>query len=130
MRRGEIWSVAGGGDYTVKPRPAVILQDDHFETDSVTVCLFTSDAIEAPLFRLEIRPSTLNGLDAASRLMIDKITTFHRHRLGSLVGVLDDADLVRVNRAIVVFLGIAGTSLALRLPYQYQQPRPALRLGP
>jgi mRNA interferase MazF len=28
MRRGEIWTVAGGGDYTGKPRPALILQDD------------------------------------------------------------------------------------------------------
>lgn len=110
MRRGEIWTVAGGGDYASKPRPAVILQDDHFETDSVTVCLFTSDATEAPLFRLEIEPSAANGLDATSSLMIDKITTVHRRRLGSLVGALDDADLVRVNRAVVVFLGIAGTT--------------------
>ncbi len=102
--------MAGGGDYASKPRPAVILQDDHFDTDSVTVCLFTSDATEAPLFRLEIEPSSANGLDAISRLMIDKITTVYRRRLGSLVGVLDDADLVRVNRAVVVFLGIAGTS--------------------
>jgi mRNA interferase MazF len=110
LRRAEIWTVAGGGDYASKPRPAVILQDDHFDTDSVTVCLFTSDATEAPLFRLEIEPSVRNGLDATSRLMVDKITTVHRRRLGSLVGVLDDADLVRVNRAVVVFLGIAGTS--------------------
>jgi mRNA interferase MazF len=110
LRRGEIWTVAGGGDYAGKPRPALILQDDHFDTDSVTVCLFTSDATDAPLFRLETEPSTTNGLDARSRLMIDKITTVHRRRLGSKVGVLDDADLVRVNRAAVVFLGIAGTS--------------------
>lgn len=102
--------MAGGGDYASKPRPALILQDDHFDTDSVTVCLFTSDATEAPLFRLEIAPSAVNGLDVASRLMVDKITTVHRRRLGSKIGVLDDADLVRVNRATVVFLGIAGTS--------------------
>jgi mRNA interferase MazF len=110
LRRGEIWTVAGGGDYASKPRPALILQDDHFDTDSVTVCLFTSDPTEAPLFRLEIAPSTANGLDAPSRIMIDKITTVHRRRLGSRVGVLDDADLLRVNRGIVVFLGIAATS--------------------
>lgn len=62
--------MAGGGDYASKPRPALILQDDHFDTDSVTVCLFTSDATEAPLVRLEIAPSAVNGLDVASRLMI------------------------------------------------------------
>src|SRR6059058_494940 len=110
LRRGEIWTVAGGGDYVGKPRPTLILQDDRFDTDSVTVCLLTSDATEAPLFRLVIESSPANGLDATSRLMIDKITTVHRRRLGSKLGVLDDADLVRVNRGLVVFLGIAGTS--------------------
>ena len=110
MRRGEIWTVAGGGDYAGEPRPALILQDDRFDTDSVTVCLFTSDVTEAPLFRLEIESSAANGLDATSRLMIDKITTVHRRRLGSKLGALEDADLVRVNRGIVVFLGIAGTA--------------------
>ncbi|HEX8304197.1 MAG TPA: type II toxin-antitoxin system PemK/MazF family toxin [Jatrophihabitans sp.] len=110
MRRGEIWTVAGGGDYASKPRPALILQDDHFDTDSITVCLFTSDPTDAPLFRLEIAPSPTNGLDSTSRLMLDKITTVHRRRLGSKLGVLSDADLLRVNRGIMVFLGIAGTS--------------------
>lgn len=110
MRRGEIWTVAGGGDYAGKPRPALILQDDRFDTDSVTVSLFTTDATEAPLFRLAIESSAANGLDATSRLMIDKITTVHRRRLGGRLGVLEDADLLRVNRAIVVFLGIASTS--------------------
>lgn len=42
--------------------------------------------------------------------MIDKITTAHRRALGGELGVLNDADLLRVNRGIVVFLGIAGTS--------------------
>ena len=83
LRRGEIWTVAGGGDYVGKPRPTLILQDDRFDTDSVTVCLLTSDATEAPLFRLVIESSPANGLDATSRLMIDKITTVHRRRLGS-----------------------------------------------
>jgi len=100
----------GGGDYAGKPRPALILQDDHFDTDSVTVCLFTSDITDAPLFRLEITSTSTNGLDGASRLMVDKITTVHRRRLGSKIGDLDDADLLRVNRAVVVFLGIASTS--------------------
>lgn len=102
--------MAGGGDYAGKPRPALIQQDDRFDTDSVTVCLFTSDNTEAPLFRLEIEPSPANGLDAVSRLMIDKITTVHRRRVGGKVGVLEDADLVRINRGIVLLLGIASTS--------------------
>ncbi len=110
MRRGEVWTVAGGADYTGKPRPAVIVQDDRFDTDSVTICPFTTDPTEAPLFRLVISPSANNGLREICRLMVDKITTVRRSRLGERLGVLDDADVVRLNRAVVVFLGIASSS--------------------
>ena len=76
MKRGEIWTVAGGKDYAGKPRPVVILQDDRFDmTGSVTVCAFTTDPTDAPLFRLPIEPSEDNGLRAVCRLMVDKITT-------------------------------------------------------
>lgn len=110
MKRGEVWTVAGGGDYAGKPRPAVIVQDDVFEaTSSVTVCAFTTDPTEAPLFRLPIEPTRQNGLQQASRLMVDKITTVHRRRLGSHVGRLADEDVIRLNRAIMVFFGLAGS---------------------
>ena len=109
MKRGEIWTVAGGGDYTGKPRPVVILQDDLFDgTDSVTICAFTTDPTEAALVRILIEPDVLNGLEAPSRLMVDKITTVRRGRLGSRVGRLSDEDLVKLNRAILVFLGFAS----------------------
>lgn len=111
MRRGEIWTIAGGGDFTGKPRPAVIVQDDSFlATASVTVCAFTTDPTDAPLFRIPVEPSEKNGLRALSRLMVDKLTTVSKERLGARVGRLDDEDIVRLNRAILVFLGMAGSS--------------------
>jgi mRNA interferase MazF len=111
MKRGEIWTIAGGGDYTGKPRPAVIVQDDSFDaTASVTICAFTTDPTDAPLFRLAIEPSGKNGLRAPSRLMVDKLTTVSKGRMGSRVGRLDEVDMVRLNRAILVFLGMAGSS--------------------
>ena len=109
MRRAEIWTVAGVAEYAGKPRPAVIVQDDRFDTDSVTICPFTTDATDAPLFRLTIAASTANGLRETSHLMADKLTTVRRTRLGEQLGMLDDADVVRLNRAIVVFLGIASS---------------------
>lgn len=109
MNRGDIWTAAGGGDYVGKPRPVVIVQDDRFDmTNSITVCAFTSDPTEAPLFRLPIEPSERNGLLAPCRLMVDKVTTVSRRRIGARIGRLADDDMVRLNRAILVFLGIAG----------------------
>jgi mRNA interferase MazF len=111
MRRGEIWTVAGGKDYAGKPRPAVILQDDRFDaTDSLTVCAFTTDPTEAPLFRLKVAPNETNGLRTPCRLMVDKITTVPKTKLGDRIGRLDDEDVVRVNRAVLVFLGMAGAA--------------------
>lgn len=109
MKRGEIWTVAGEKDYAGKPRPAVILQDERFDrTHSITVCPFTTDPTDAPLFRLVIEPGEGNGLRGVSRLMVDKITTVPKSRMGTLVGRLGDEDIVRLNRAVVVFLGIAA----------------------
>lgn len=82
MKRAEIWTVSGGADYAGKPRPAVIIQDDHFDTDSVTICPFTTDPTDAPLIRLVIEPNQGNGLDTPSRIMVDKVTTVRRAKLG------------------------------------------------
>jgi mRNA interferase MazF len=108
MKRGDVWTVAGGKDYAGKPRPVVIVQDDNFDaTDSITICAFTTDETEAPLFRLAVEPNECNGLRASCRLMVDKITTVPKSKVGSRVGRLDDEDMVRLNQAMIVFLGLA-----------------------
>jgi mRNA interferase MazF len=113
VRRGEVWTASAGTGYAGKPRPVVIVQDDAFDaTASVKICAFTSDATEAPLFRIEVGPSETNGLRSVSRLMVDKITTVPRTKLGERIGALGDEDMLRVNRAILVFLGLAGRSRA------------------
>ena len=111
MKRGEIWTVAGGKAYAGKPRPVVILQDYRFDmTASITICAFTTDPTDAPLFRLAVEPSERNGLRAVCRLMVDKITTVAKSKIGGRIGRLADEDLVRLNRAVLVFLGIAAPS--------------------
>jgi mRNA interferase MazF len=111
MKRAEIWTVSGGPDYAGKPRPAVILQDDAFEgTASVTLCPFTPHLVDAPLIRLLVEPTKQNGLTAASHLMADKLTTVARSKLHKRVGKLADEDMIRLNRAVLVFLGLAGRS--------------------
>lgn len=108
MRRGDIWTVAGGKDYAGKPRPVVLVQDDAFDaTASITICALTSDPTEAPLFRLPVKPSPRNGLRHFSRVMVDKVTTVPKSKLGERIGRLDDEDTVRLNQALMVFLGLA-----------------------
>ncbi|HSJ30443.1 MAG TPA: type II toxin-antitoxin system PemK/MazF family toxin [Longimicrobiales bacterium] len=115
MKRGEIWTVSGGADYAGKPRPAVVIQDDRFDaTRSITICAFTTDPTDAPLFRIAVEPTAENGLLVESRLMVDKITTVPKSKLGELIGRLADEDLVRLNQAIVVFLGLASSARARR----------------
>ena len=92
MKRGEIWTVAGGKDYAGKPRPVAIVQDNRFDaTASITICPFTSDSTMAPLLRLAIEPSDMNGLQNSSRLMVDKITTVAKAKLGDFMGRLASA---------------------------------------
>jgi mRNA interferase MazF len=106
--RGELWTMAGGSGYASKPRPVVIVQDDAFTArDSVTVCLITTDPAELPVFRITVDPTAENGLKATSRLMVDKVTTVPKSRLGQCIGRLADDDLLRLNRSLLVFLGLA-----------------------
>jgi mRNA interferase MazF len=117
-RFGNIASACGrrvwtGRDYAGKPRPVVIIQDDSFDaTDSITVCAFTTDETEAPLFRLPVEPNDRNGLIATSRLMVDKITTVPKSKVGAQIGRLDDEDILRLNQALLVFLGLATSPRA------------------
>ena len=109
MRRAEVWTVAGGPDYASKSRPVVIVQDDRFDTgESVTICPVTADPTPGPLVRIAVEPSETNGLWFASWLMADKLTTVRKDKLGRHLGRLDDATMLRLNRAITVFLGLAG----------------------
>ena len=107
MKRGEIWTVSGGAEYTGKPRPAAVMQDDSFDaTGSEAVCPFTTDATDAQLIRPVVTPSPNNGLTQPSRVMVDKISTVPRRKIGDPVGRLADDDLARVSTALTQFLGL------------------------
>jgi mRNA interferase MazF len=124
MKRGEVWTASGGSDYAAKARPVVIVQDDRFDgTQSVTICGLTTDPTDAPLFRPLIEPSEGNGLKSVSRLMADKVTTIRRSKLGQRLGRLADQDILRMNRALIVFLGLAASAAArVRVKRQARVP--------
>lgn len=103
MRRGQFVVVATPGDFG-KPRPALVVQSNLFdELSSVVVCPLTSMLRhDADQFRLDVHPSTRNGLREISQIAIDKITTLPAAKIGEA----DDTLLLRVNRALALFLGI------------------------
>ena len=105
MRRGDIFTVAGGV-YASKPRPALIVQEDRFDaTDSLTVCPFTNTDVDAPLLRVSVTADEENGLDQDSFLMVDKMTTVRRSTARAVVGRLEATTLIEFERRLFVFLG-------------------------
>lgn len=106
MRRGDLVTVALSGDFG-KPRPALVIQSDLFETTgTLTVVLLSSTLVDAPLLRLDIAPTAPNGLRQPSQVQIDKIMTVRRDRIGPPIGRLDDEAILAVTRSLAVFLGL------------------------
>ena len=108
MKRGQIVTIAVQGDFG-KPRPALIIQSDSFnETHpSVTVLLVSSELVNAPLFRINLTPNNDNGLIKPCQILVDKPMTVKREKISALIGQIDDAVMLQVNRAIVVWMGLA-----------------------
>jgi mRNA interferase MazF len=107
VRRGDLVTVAAPGNYG-KPRPALVIQSDLFEElPSVTLCLVTSELRDTPIFRITVDPSPENGLRRVSQIQVDKVMTVARERIGGTIGRLDDTTMLKVNRSLSVFIGIA-----------------------
>lgn len=106
LRRRRLCGQASAGGH----RPGRQLR----RTDSITICAFTTDPTDAPLLRITVAPSADNGLRAPCRLMVDKITTVAKAKLGAQIGRLEEEDLLRLNQAMLVFLGLARSSRARR----------------
>lgn len=109
MKRGDIVSVIAPGDYG-KPRPAVVIQADALTAGglaSLVLCLMTTHLADAPAFRIPVEPCEKNGLRCSSQIMVDKILTVPRERVGSAIGHLDDETLLRLNRTLAFVVGLA-----------------------
>jgi mRNA interferase MazF len=108
LARGDIITVAAGGGYGGKPRPAVVVQADEFsDSEAVTFCLITSVFVDVPRTRLRIEPSPGNGIKKVSWIMADKIMTVRSDKIGRRVGRLSAADMAALDHAIALYLGLA-----------------------
>lgn len=107
MKRGDLVRVAFSGDLG-KPRPALVVQSDAFDrTTSVTLLPLTTHLLEANDLRIEIRPNSGNGLRGTSQIMVDKMNSLSRTKVGPAIGSLDAATMARVDQALAVLLGLA-----------------------
>ena len=98
MRRGQACTIAGGKGDAGKPRPVVVIQDDGFDaTDSLTIRAFTA------------AQNDRNRLRTAGRLRVDKVTTVPNSKVGARISRLDEGDILRLNQARLVFLGLAAS---------------------
>ncbi len=106
MKRGDLVTIALQGDYG-KPRPALVIQSDLFsEHPSVVILPVTSELRDTPLFRVTIAPNEINGLSRPSDVMVDKVQTVARDKIGLVFGRLSQEELLSVNRMLAVFIGV------------------------
>ncbi len=106
MKRGDLITIALQGDYG-KPRPALIVQSDLFdEHPSVTILPVTSELRNAPVFRIQVEPDANNGLQKTSEIMVDKVQSVLRERIGDVFGQVNEAQMLAVSRSLAVFLGV------------------------
>jgi mRNA interferase MazF len=107
--RGEIWTASGATDYAGKPRPWLIVQSSRFAIEaSVILCGFTTSLTEGSNLRPLVEPTPENGLNARSRIMVDKISTVSHGKLGKRIGTLSTDDMIRMEQALLLVLGFAG----------------------
>lgn len=107
MKRGDLVTVAMPGDFG-KPRPALVVQADQFDTiATITALLISSTIVDAPLIRITLEPTPGNGLRKPSQVMTDKAMTIRRDKLGAPFGRVDEETLIAINRSLALFLGFA-----------------------
>lgn len=107
MKRGDIVTCVLTGD-DGKPRPAVIVQADLFNSThaSVTICPITTHLVEAPLFRVSLAPLKRNGLKQNSQIMVDKIMSLKREKIHTKIGVINSEEQNTLDHALKNWLDL------------------------
>jgi mRNA interferase MazF len=107
MKRGDVVTVAIGGDYG-KPRPAVIVQTDALPEShaSTVICQLTSVIETSRHLRVLVEPSAANGLHVQSQVMADKPIAIHRKRVGRTIGRLTDQEMTQLDIALAFVMGL------------------------
>lgn len=108
MRRGDLVTHAGPGDYAKKPRPALVVQSDRLSaSDSVLLCLLTSDEDQpSGLTRVAVDPMPANGLRRRSHVMVEKLISARRSKCGEVIGRLEKEAMDEIDAALALVVGL------------------------
>ena len=91
-----------------KPGPALILESDDFAGSTLFLVLITRSTTPEDGFRPRIVPNDANGLRTISEVAVDSPITVRWEKIGGRIGALSEDDLIRVERSLMSFLGMAG----------------------
>lgn len=108
MKRGDIISAAGRGDFSTKPRPSLVVQADAFNQHhpSITVCPITSTITGDGLYRIVVEADPTNGLQRNSEIEIDRVQAIWRERARSVIGQVSDDVMFAVDQALRRWLAL------------------------
>ena len=107
VKRGDVAIVTYGE--LGRPRPVVIVQSDDLgdETTTVLACPITSVLTNKLPIRPVLDAGADTGLHVRSQIMTDKMLAVPRDRVRRVLGSLDSTSAGRLDRALLVVLGVA-----------------------
>ncbi len=106
IRRGTVVFVRLPKD---KARPAVVVRSDRLaELSYATILPIMSDRRAGSSMRIDIEPTSENGLREPSQIMVDWPQSIRFSDMGEAIGRLDLQTMLAVTRQMAVVLGIGG----------------------
>jgi mRNA interferase MazF len=110
-KRGEVYLVSFDptmGAETQKTRPALIVQNDIANRHStITIVAAITSQFDEPLYPTEVLIQPLEGsVTVPSVVLLNQIRSIDKRRLVRRLGILTPATMARVDRAILINLGL------------------------
>ena len=107
-RRGEIYLVSFGHEIR-KTRPALVIQNDIGNRySSLTIVAAITSKVSPLLHPVEVivQPSSANGLQVISAILLDQVRTVDKRRLIKRLGAADASVMQSLDQAIQISLGL------------------------
>jgi mRNA interferase MazF len=108
VKRGDVVLVVVPSELG-RPRPGVVVQAEEFneELSTVFICPVSSDLQERLPLRPMIEANPSNGLRLRSQIMTDKMVALRHERVRRVIGHIDAETSEKLDRALLVVLGLA-----------------------